>query len=165
MKTHCPACRTSSLNFLHKETGALYCSACGKQIQVSDSIKAALARKGAFLPDGFFDSVAPAPASAPAAPRPATKTSQPDPHSAALRRIHQAQSQLNPEMSADTSRKINIPKVSKADAAARKQAILASLANTDENLSQASHQPRPDLAADFAEHGLDLGMLEEMIKS
>jgi uncharacterized Zn finger protein (UPF0148 family) len=161
MKTHCPSCRTSSLNFLHRETGALYCSACGKQIQASDTIRAALVRKGAFLPDGFFDVPEPEPLPV----RAVAKKNPPDAHSAALRRIHQAQSQLNPDMSSDVSRKINIPKMSREDAAARKQAILASLANTDETISQASHPPRPDLAADFAEHGIDLGRLEEIIKS
>jgi len=158
MKTHCPACRNSSLNFLHKETGALYCSACGKQIPASDNIKAALVRKGAFLPDDFFDT--PTERSAPA-----PVVAQHDPRAAALRRINQQQSQLNPEMDGDTSRKINIPKISRAEAAARKQAIVASLANTDEALSQASQPTRPDLASDFAEHGLDLNRLDEILKS
>lgn len=160
MKTHCPACRTSSLNFIHKETGILYCSACGKQIPASENIKAALTRKGAFLPDGFFDA-APAQAAAPAA----QNQLQPDPRAAALRRIGYAQSQLNPEMDSDVSRKINIPKISRQEAAARKQAILASLADTEETISQASQPPLPDLASDFAEHGLDLGKLDQILKS
>lgn len=158
MKTHCPACRKSSLNFLHKETSALYCSACGKQIPASENIKAALVRKGAFLPDNFFD----APLERPA---PQQVAVQRDPRAAALRRINQQQSQLNPEMDGDVARKINIPKISRTEAAARKQAIVASLANTDEALSQASQPPRPDLASDFAEHGLDLGRLDEILKS
>lgn len=158
MKTHCPACRKSSLNFLHRETGALYCSACGRQIPVSENIKAALVRKGAFLPDDFFDV-----AEEQTVPQPVVF--QHDPRAAALRRISQQQSQLNPEMDGDVSKKINIPKISRAEAAARKQAIVASLANTDEALSQASQPPRPDLESDFAEHGLDLGRLDEILKS
>jgi hypothetical protein len=63
------------------------------------------------------------------------------------------------------SRKINIPKMSREEATARKRAIVASLANTDELISQAAQPPSPDLASDFAEIGLDLGEVDSILKS
>lgn len=156
MKTHCPSCNKSSLNFLHRPTGRLYCSACGQQIAASETIRAALARKGAFLPDDFFNQEEPIIT---------TKPLEVDPREAAMRRIQGAQRQLDGGRDADISRKINIPKISREEAAARKQAIVASLANTDEVISQAAQPPGPNLASDFAEAGLDLREVDSILKS
>lgn len=162
MKTHCATCSKSSLNFIHKPTGRLYCSSCGSQIQASDNILAALVRKGAFLPDDFFAQSEPAePIRKQAAPPP----SQDSAHAAALRRIQGLQRQLDTGRDADMSKKINIPKISREEAAARKRAIVASLADTDELISQAAQPPSPDLASDFAEIGLDLGEVDSILKS
>lgn len=158
MKTHCPSCGKSSFNFVHKATGRLYCSSCGQQIAASENILAALARKGAFLPDDFF--------SQPEEPEPEPQVQpQIDARAAALRRIQSSQRQLDGGRDADISKKINIPKISREEAAARKRAIVSSLANTDEMISQAAQPPSPNLASDFAELGLDLGEVDSILKS
>jgi hypothetical protein len=158
LKTHCPACGKSSLNFIHKQTGRLYCSSCGQQIAASETILAALVRKGAFLPDDFFSRPEPE----------VVKEVVPEPYdarAAAMRRIQSSQRQLDSGRESDMSRKINIPKMSREEATARKRAIVASLANTDELISQAAQPPSPDLASDFAEIGLDLGEVDSILKS
>lgn len=158
MKTHCSSCGKSSLNFIHKPTGRLYCSSCGEQIEASETIKAALIRKSAFLPDDFFKEE-------PVKPAPLTVRPPVDAREAALRRIQSSQRQLDTGKDADISRKINIPKISREEALARKQAIIASLANTDEMISQAAQPPIPDLASDLAESGLDLVEVDSILKS
>lgn len=159
MKTHCPSCGKSSLNLLHRETGALYCSSCGKQIQASETIKAALARKGAYLPSDFFSDV---PVAAPIAAKPTSKV---DARTAAMNRIRQSQSQLSDgPLDSDVSKKISIPKISREEAAARKAAIVASLENTQETIERVQQGPGPSLAQDFAEQGIDLWQANEALK-
>ena len=157
MKTHCPACGKSSFNLLHRETGALYCCSCGKQIQASDTIKSALARKGAYLPADFFADAA--------EEKPKKVKQRPDARAAAMNRIKQSQSQLAPgPLDTDVSKKISIPKVSREEAAARKAAIVASLENTDEVIERVQQGPGPNLAQDFAEQGIDLWQANEAQK-
>lgn len=161
MKTHCGSCNKSSVNFLHKETGTAYCSNCGAAMKLSIEIVNALSSKKMFLPDDFF--------AIPAGPTRSIQqiaTTQPQPRAplqpvqikqtaeqAALARRQYYTDKTKPDSDSGV-KTINIPKVSREEAALRKAQALANIEQIAQEASvqQASVEwfnNRPSLQRDI----------------
>jgi len=177
MKTNCPVCRKTSVNLLHKESGTVYCVACGSKMSPSVSIVNQLAKAGLFLPADFFQQEATPSIHTPSSPRqsaPAARTPggrmPADPVAAAAARRAMMQQQVD-NMTAETKMDGGRPsfrgssKVSREQAAADKEAIKASLRAQAESAYEPIRQNTapPDISEDLRHQGFDVSRIEREI--
>lgn len=175
MKTYCNSCNTSSLNFLHKETGIVYCTNCGSALRLGIEIINALSSKKMFLPDDFFkqEEVVQAPARnltqvAVAQKQPVqavTKSAE----QLALERRQYYSTVTKPTDDSVSSSVSKPPKVSREEAAARKAAALAQTEQiiaeqgAIQNPNAGWFKNKPNLAKDVERSGMSLQDAERMI--
>lgn len=174
MKTNCPVCKKTSVNLLHKESGAVYCVSCGSKMSLSVAIANQLAKAGLFLPADFFQQEAtPSLVPPPRQTVPSTRTPgriPADPVAAAAARRAMMQQQVD-NMAAETKMGDGRPsfkgtsKVSREQAAADKEAIRASLRAQAESAYEPIRQNTapPDTIADLRTQGIDVNRIEREI--
>jgi len=172
MKTNCPVCKKTSVNLLHKESGSVYCMACGSQMSLSIAIVNQLAKAGLFLPKDFFKD-APRAAPTPSVQQPPVRGGgriAADPLAAAAARRASMQQQLD-NLAADSKTDGGRPsfrgsgKISREQAAADKESIRQSLRSQADGAYEPIRENTapPDIYADIEQQGINLSRLERDI--